>query len=91
VGVDIKGITNTVMKTEGTIDLKIFADTHETIHTFHVLGKNFKLHYDAIVGMDFLEERESMINYCSYQIVMNNEVVVNFDPKPSAIGQNHVD
>jgi hypothetical protein len=58
-GVDVKGITNTVMKTEGTIDLKPFTDTHETIHTFHVLRENCNMHYDAILGKDFLEERES--------------------------------
>ena len=83
-GVNIKGISSTVMKTEGTVELKLFTETHETIHTFHVLGKDFEMHYDAILGKDFLEEKESVINYCSRQIVMN-EVIVNFDPKPRAI------
>jgi len=52
-GVDIKGISNTVMRTEGTIDLKLFTDTHETMHTFHVLGEDSEMHYDAILGKDF--------------------------------------
>jgi hypothetical protein len=82
-GVDIKRITNTVMKTEGTINLKLFTDTHETIHSFHVLRENSNMHYDAILGKDFLEERGSVIDYCSRQIIMNNEVVVNFDSKPT--------
>ena len=73
------------MKTVNTIYLKLFKDTHETMHKFHVLGGNFETHYDAILGKDFLEERESVINYCSRQIIMNNEIVVNFDPKPSTI------
>ena len=34
-GVDIKGISNTVMRTEGTVDLKILMETHETMHTGH--------------------------------------------------------
>jgi len=38
-GVEIKGISNTVMRTEGIIDLKLLTDTHETVHTFHVLGE----------------------------------------------------
>jgi hypothetical protein len=42
-GVDIKGISNTIMITEGTIDLQLFTDTHETTHTFHVLGENSEL------------------------------------------------
>jgi hypothetical protein len=37
-GVDIKGISNTVMRTEGIIDLKLLTDTHETVHTFYVLA-----------------------------------------------------
>jgi len=82
--VDIKGISSTVMRTEGAVELKLFTETHETMHTFHVLGKDFEMHYDAILGKDFLEERESVINYCSCQIVMN-EVIVNFHPKPRAI------
>jgi hypothetical protein len=39
----------------------LFTDTHETTHTFHVLGGKFETHYDAILGKDFLEERESVI------------------------------
>jgi hypothetical protein len=72
------------MKTEGTIDLKLFTDTHETTHTFLVLGGKSELPYDAILGKHFFEMREGVINYCSRQIIMNNEVVVNIDPKSSA-------
>ena len=79
-----KGISNTIMKTEGTTDLKLFTDTHGTTHTFHVLGENSELLYGAILGKDFFEMKENVINYCSHQIIMNDEVVVNFDPKPSA-------
>jgi len=70
------------MRTEGFIDLKLLTDTHETVHTFYVLGEPFELHYDAILGKDFLEETESVINYCSRQIIMNDEIVVNFDLNP---------
>ena len=51
-GVDIKGISNTVM-TEGTIDLKLFTVTHETMHTFHVLEEDSEMLYDTILGKDF--------------------------------------
>jgi hypothetical protein len=39
--------------------------------------------YDAILGKDFFETKGSVINYCSRQVIMNDEVVVNFDPKSS--------
>ena len=77
--VNIKGISNTVMRTESIIDLKLLTDTHETVHTFYVLGETFELHYDAILRNDFLE---SVINYCGCQIVMNDKIVMNFDFKP---------
>ena len=47
-----------------------------------MLGGNFETHYDAILGKDFLEGK---CNYCSRQIVMNNEVAVSFDPKLGTI------
>jgi hypothetical protein len=57
--VDIKGIYNAVLKTEGIIELKLFTDTHETVHTFHVLGEPSALQYDGILGKDFFGgERE---------------------------------
>jgi hypothetical protein len=80
-GVDIKGISNTTMRTEGSISLKIFTETHETMHIVHVFGEDSEMHYDAMLDKDFLEERKSVINYCSSQLLMNNEVDVNFDKK----------
>jgi hypothetical protein len=43
------------------------------------------MQYDVILGKDLSEERESVINYCSCQSMMNNEVAVSFDPKRTAI------
>jgi hypothetical protein len=71
------------MRTEGTIELKLFTDTYKTTHIFYVLGENSEKQYDAILGKDFFEVREGVINYCTRQIIMD-EVVVQFDPKPSA-------
>ena len=50
---DIKGISKAVMRTEGTVELKLFTETHETTHTFHVLGEDSEMHCDAILGKDF--------------------------------------
>ena len=40
-GINVKGIANTLLRTEGTVTLKLFTPTHETTHTFHVMGDNF--------------------------------------------------
>jgi hypothetical protein len=68
------------MKTEGTVVLKLCTDTHETTHTFHVVGNEFGIHYDGILGRNFFDDKQSIINYCDQQIVMGN-VVVKLDPK----------
>jgi hypothetical protein len=48
------------------------------------LREDSELPYDAILGRDFSETKESVINYCSRQIIMNDEVVITFEPKPTA-------
>ena len=60
--------------------LKLFTDTHETTHEFHVVGNEFEIQYDGILGRDFFEDKQSIISYCDRQITMGN-VVVKFDPK----------
>ena len=40
------------------------------------------MNYTTILFGQGFFEGESVINYCSRQIVMNDEIVVNFDPKP---------
>jgi len=47
-GISMKGISDTIMKTDGTITLKLFTDAHETTHTFHVVGSEFGIQYDGI-------------------------------------------
>ena len=78
---EIKGIGNTVLKTDCIVELKLLTEKHETVHNFHVLSEPSALQCDGILGNYFLEERECVINYCSRQIIMNNEVVINFDEK----------
>jgi len=76
------------MKTEGTIILKLFTDTHETTHTFHVVGNEFGIQYDGILGRNFFADKQSIINYCDQQIIMQ-DVVVKFDPKPDKISSEN--
>jgi hypothetical protein len=47
-GINIKGISNSIVKTEGTIILKLFTHTHETTHKFHVVGNEFRIQYGGI-------------------------------------------
>ena len=38
-GIGIKGISDTIIKTEGTITLKLFTDARETTHTHFMLSE----------------------------------------------------
>ena len=55
------------MKTE---TLKLFTDTHETAHTFHVVGNEFGFQYDGSLGRNFFEDKQSIINYFDQQVIM---------------------
>lgn len=55
----MRGISNDVVKTEGTIMLKLFTDTHETTHTFHVVGDELGIHCHGILVRNFFEDKVS--------------------------------
>lgn len=54
-GVNVRGISKALLRTEGTVTLKLLTPTHETTHTFHVMGDGFDCQYDGILGRDFWE------------------------------------
>jgi hypothetical protein len=80
--IEVKRISKGVMKTKGTVILKLFIGTHETTHEFHVIGDSFQLQYDGILGRDFWESKNAVISYCDREILMEG-VVLKYDPKDS--------
>jgi hypothetical protein len=58
--IKIKGISNGVMKTKGTVNLRLFTDTHETTPEFHVIGDSSQLQHDGILGRDFWESKQAV-------------------------------
>jgi hypothetical protein len=79
-GINIKGISDTILKTGGTVELKLTMGPYETTHTFHVMEGNLQWQYDGILGRDFWEDKEANISYCDRKITMK-DVVIEFDPK----------
>jgi len=73
----VKGISDALLRTEGTVLLKLFTLTRETIQLFHVMGEDFGCIYDGILGL----EGGATIDYCNRVIAMS-EVVLHFDDKP---------
>jgi hypothetical protein len=76
-GINVRGISNALLRTEGTATLKLLTQTHETTHTFHIMGNSFECNYDGILGQDFWQDKRA-INYCDRKITMG-EVTINFD------------
>jgi hypothetical protein len=60
--IEIKGISKGVMKTKGTVNLKLSTDTYETTRDFHVIGDSFQLQYDGILERDFWERKNAVTN-----------------------------
>jgi hypothetical protein len=56
-GVNVKGISNALLRTEGTVLLKLFIGTPETTRMFHVMGDGFDCRYDGILGQDFWRDK----------------------------------
>jgi len=83
-GINVRGISNALLKTEGTVILKIFTPTHETTHTFHIMGDGFDCQYDGILGQDFWTDKRATINYCDRTITMG-EVLINFDNETNKV------
>jgi len=54
----------------------------------YVIGNEFGIKYDAILGRNFFEDKQSIINYCDQQLIMG-DVVVKFDPKPYKISSEN--
>jgi hypothetical protein len=80
---EIKGISNGVVRTSGTVSLRLFSEYHESVHYFHVIGDKFQLQFDGVLGRDFWERAKAVITYCIREIRME-DVVVRFDPKDNS-------
>ena len=61
-GINVKGISNSLLRTEGTVMLKLLTLTHETNHLFHVMGEGFDCRYDGILGQDFWKDKGATID-----------------------------
>ena len=77
-GIYMKGMSNALITNEGTVTLKLLTSSHETTHSFHIMGENFDCQYDEILGQDFWINKRANINYCDRKITMG-EVTINLD------------
>ena len=81
-GINIKGISSSLLRTEGTTRLKLFTPAHETTHVFHVMGNDFGCQYDGILSQDFRKNNRATVNYCDRTVTMD-EVIMSFNNEVS--------
>lgn len=58
-----RGITDSTIKSLGTIDNELFGNDFSLFHDFHVVPNTFNNPADGIVGKDFITFYECTINY----------------------------
>lgn len=62
--ISIRGVTNGIIDSYGTIDTDIVINKHYEIpHIFHVVPDNFGIPSDGIIGRDFIRKHSCSINY----------------------------
>lgn len=87
--VNIKGVTQNLVKTLGTTRTSIFFGNNALPHEFHVVENNFPIPADGILGRDFLTRRKCILNYdkwtmhfksnyCSIEVPMLGGPIPNF-------------
>jgi hypothetical protein len=54
------GISDIILRTKGTIKLRLFTGPYETTHIFHVMEGNLQWQHNRILGHDW----RANISYC---------------------------
>lgn len=61
--IKIKGITDNIIESLGTISIDFFFDDVLVSHTFHVVPDEFNIPSDGIIGKDFNRRFNCVIDY----------------------------
>lgn len=68
--INIRGITDNIIKSIGVIDNELFGNNFSLFHDFHVVPNTFNIPADGIIGKDFIKFYECTLNYqnmtCSF-------------------------
>lgn len=61
--INIRGITDKVMKSVGVVYTDIFLDNQTLEHKFHVVTESINIPCEGIIGKDFIKENKCKIDY----------------------------
>lgn len=68
--INIRGVTDSTIKTFGTIYLKLFLNTVVLCHKFHVVPDEFNISSDGILGKDFMKTFNCILSYKSMKLTI---------------------
>lgn len=73
----IRGVTDELVSSLGTIENEIFTNDFSVYHEFHVVSNNFGIPADGIIGKDFLKIHKCVIDYeeMSLSFQLNGKLV----------------
>lgn len=76
--IDIRGVTDGITESLGTIESDFFIDNLEIPQTLHVVPDEFNIGADGILGKDFLKNYRCIINYedMTLTLLINGEQIV---------------
>lgn len=75
--INIKGVTNGVTSSLGTVDIDLKHDSYLIPQIFHIVPNDFNIGADGILGKDFLKHYESNISYRKMTLTLyNNDKII---------------
>jgi hypothetical protein len=75
---NVKGISDSIIKTLGELNIGLCTKGHKMEHPFQIVGDGIDIPYDGILGKDFFERKGAKIDYSQRQVIMG-KVRVKFD------------
>ena len=83
---NVKGISVSVERTLGELNIRLCVAGHEIEHPFQIVGDGVDIPCDGILGKDFFEKEKAKIDYNHRQVIMG-KARVKFDEDTEAKGQ----
>lgn len=83
--IGIKGVTNDIIQSIGTILLNIYFDEHVIEHLFHVVPDSYNIPADGILGKDFNKNFKCKIDYEDMTLTIrtdNFNIIVKIQSEP---------
>lgn len=73
----IRGVTDNVIESLGTVKADLFINDFTISHSFHIVPDDFNIPADGIVGNDFIELYECILNYRdkTFSFELDNKII----------------